>query len=80
MVFRVIKSIRMRCAVNVARVGKRRGSYRVLVGRHEGSRSLRKPSSRWEDNTKMNLIEIKWGRRLDRWRALVNKVMYVWVP
>jgi hypothetical protein len=34
-IFRVIKSRRMRCAEHVARVGERRGSYRVLVGKPE---------------------------------------------
>jgi hypothetical protein len=42
----VIKSIRMRCAVNMARVGKRRGTYKVLVGRPEGNRPLQRPRSR----------------------------------
>jgi len=66
MVFRVIKSIRMRCAVNMARVGKGRGTYKVLVGRPEGNKPLQRPRSRWEDNTKMNFLEIMWGLRLDR--------------
>jgi len=62
----VIKSIRMRCAVNMARVGKGRGTYKVLVGRPEGNKPLQRPRSRWEDNTKMNFLEIMWGLRLDR--------------
>jgi len=37
---RVIKSRRMRLAGNVARMGERRGVYRVLVGKTEGKRSL----------------------------------------
>jgi hypothetical protein len=36
--FRVIKSIRMRWTGHVARLGERRGVYRVLVGKHEGKR------------------------------------------
>jgi hypothetical protein len=32
---RVIKSRRMRWAGNVARMGERRGAYRILVGRPE---------------------------------------------
>jgi len=39
----VIKSIRMRWAGHVARMGERRGAYRVLVGRPEGKRLLRRP-------------------------------------
>ena len=35
-IVRVIKSRRMRWAVHVARMGERRGVYRVLVGKPEG--------------------------------------------
>jgi hypothetical protein len=52
---RVIKSRRMRWAGHVARMGKGRGVYRVLVGRLEGKRSLGRPRRRWEDNIKMEL-------------------------
>jgi hypothetical protein len=38
-IIRMIKS-RMRWAGQVARVGERRGAYRVLVGRPEGKRPL----------------------------------------
>jgi hypothetical protein len=37
---RVIKSRRMRWAGHVARMGERRGVYRVLVGNLEGKRQL----------------------------------------
>jgi hypothetical protein len=37
-IVRVIKSRRMRWAGNVARMGERRGVYRVLVGKLEGKR------------------------------------------
>jgi len=39
-ILRVIKSIRMRWAGHVARMGEKRGVYRVLVGKPEGKRSL----------------------------------------
>jgi hypothetical protein len=39
-IVRVIISRRMRWAGNVARMGDRRGAYRVVVGRHEGKRQL----------------------------------------
>ena len=42
-IIRVIKSRRMRWAGHVARMGERRGVYRVLVGKPEGKRSLRRP-------------------------------------
>ena len=39
-IVRVIKSGRMRWAVHVARMGERRGVYRVLVGKPEGKRPV----------------------------------------
>ena len=45
----------------------RRGAYRVLVGKPEGRRPLERTRRRWEDNIKMDLREVGWGRhRLDR--------------
>jgi hypothetical protein len=35
------------------------GVYRVLAGKPEGKRPLRKPRRRWEDNIKMDLREIE---------------------
>ena len=86
-IFRVIKS-RMRCAGHVALTGERRGVYRVLVGRSEGNRSLGSPRCRWEDNIKVNIQEVAWGRMelvavaqdRDRCRAFVNAVMNLRVP
>ena len=37
--------------------GKRRGAYRVLVGKSEGKILLGRPRYRWDDNIKMNLQE-----------------------
>jgi len=42
-IIRVIKSIRMRWAVHVARVEERRGEYRILVLKPEGKKPLRRP-------------------------------------
>ena len=42
-IFRVIKSRRVRWAGHVARMGERRGVYRVLVGKPEGKRPLVDP-------------------------------------
>jgi hypothetical protein len=36
-------------------MGKRRGAYRVLVGKPEGRRPLGRPRRRWEDNIKMDI-------------------------
>jgi len=40
---RVIKSRRMRWAEHVARMGEKRGVYRVLLGKPEGKRPLGRP-------------------------------------
>jgi len=48
----------MRWAGHVARMGERRGVYRVLVGRPEDKRPLGRPRRRWEDNIKLDLREI----------------------
>jgi len=87
-VVRVIKSRRMRWAGHLARMGERRGVYRVLVGKPEVKRSLGRPRLRWEDNIKMDLQEVGCGRMdwiepaqdRDKWRALVNAVMKLRVP
>jgi hypothetical protein len=44
---RVIRSRRMRWAGHVARMGERRGVYRVLVGRTEGKRPVGRRRHRW---------------------------------
>jgi len=36
----------------VAHMWKRRGVYRVLVGKPKGKRTLGRPRLRWEDNIK----------------------------
>ena len=80
---RVIKSRRMRWAVNVARMGAERGLYRVLVGKPEGKRSLGRPRLRWVDNIRMDLLEVECGymdwigvaQDRDMWRTLVSAVM-----
>jgi hypothetical protein len=45
--------------------GERRGVYRVLVGKPEGNRALRRLRFRWEDNIKTDLQEVGWGYGLD---------------
>jgi len=42
----------------VAHMGEGRGLHRVLVGKLEGKRPLRRPRPRWEDNIKMDLQEV----------------------
>jgi hypothetical protein len=77
-IVRVTKSRRMRWAGHVVCMGKRRGIYRVLVGKPEGKRPLGRPRNRWEDNIKMDFQELGCGgmdwielaQDRDRWRAL----------
>jgi hypothetical protein len=45
----------MRVTGHVARLGDRRGAYRVLVGKPEGNRLLVRPTRRWNDSIKMDL-------------------------
>jgi hypothetical protein len=69
-------------------MGEGRGVYRVLVGRPEGKRSLRRPRRRWEDNIKLDLREIgidgaNWIQLAQdrfQWRACANAVMNFRVP
>jgi hypothetical protein len=44
-----------------SKYGERRGAYRVLVGKPEGERPIRRPRLRWEDN--IMLIFGKWDGR-----------------
>ena len=65
------------------RMGEGRDVHNVLVGKHEGKRSLGRPRRTWEDNIKMDLQEVgrscgHWmelAQDRDRWRALVSTVM-----
>jgi hypothetical protein len=64
-------------------MGKRRGVYRVMMGKPEGQRPMGRPRCRWEDNIKMDLQEVGCGvmdwfelaQDRDRWRALLTAVM-----
>jgi len=57
-IVRVIKSMRMRWAGHIVRMGDGGYVYRILVGRLEGKRPLEIHRRRWEDNIKMDLREI----------------------
>jgi hypothetical protein len=59
-----------------------------LVRKPEGNRPLRISRHRWEDNIRMDLMEIGWEgvdwmqlvQDRDQWWALVNIVMDLQVP
>ena len=55
---RVIKSRRMRWTGHIARVGERKGVYRVLMAKSERKRPLRRPRRRLEGNIKMDIQEM----------------------
>jgi hypothetical protein len=69
-------------------MGARRNAYRILVGKPEGKRPLRRSRRKWEDNNRMYLREIGWAgmdwidlaQDRDQWRVLVNTVINRWVP
>jgi hypothetical protein len=87
-IIRIIESRRMRWAGHVARMGKKRNAYRLLVGKPEGKRPLGRPRRRWVENIRMDLGEVGWGdvdwtglaQDRNRRRALVNSLLNLRVP
>jgi len=73
----------MRWAGHVECMEKRRGPYRVLVGRPEGKRPLGRSKRRWEDYNEIDVQDVGWGsigwtvlaKVRDVWWAVVKAVM-----
>ena len=59
----MIKSRRLRWAGHVARMGEGRIAFNILTGVHSGNRPLRRRRSRWEDDIRMDLEEIRVNTR-----------------
>jgi hypothetical protein len=59
-IVRVIKSRRMRWVGHLARMGERRGAYKVLVGKLEGKRRHGRSKRRWASNNTMDLQKVGW--------------------
>jgi hypothetical protein len=84
----MIQTRRMRWTGHVARLGGEGNAYRILVGKPEGNRPLKRPRYKWVDNIKVDLREIggdgmDWiylAQVTDQWRALVNTILNLRVP
>jgi hypothetical protein len=69
-------------------MGEKRNACRILVGKSERTRPLRRPRRSWVDDIKMDLREIRCddmdcidvAQDRDQWRALVNTVINLRVP
>jgi hypothetical protein len=70
----------MRWAEHIARVEQMRNAYNILVGMPERKKLLGRSRRRWEDNIRVDLMEMGWefvdwlhlAQGKDQWRALVS--------
>jgi hypothetical protein len=68
-------------------MGEKKSAYSLMVIKSEGNRPLGRPRRRWVNNIRMDLGDVGWGdlewiglaQDRDRWRALLNAVMKLWV-
>jgi hypothetical protein len=81
-IIRQIKSRRMRYGGHVTCMGEDRKVYKVLVGKSDGKRPLKRPGRKQDDRIRMDVGELacggKWiqlAQDRDQWRVLVNAVM-----
>jgi hypothetical protein len=59
-IIRVINSRGMRWVGYVSRIGKMKNAHKILVGKPEWTRLLRRPTHGWEDNIVVDVREIRW--------------------
>jgi hypothetical protein len=63
-------------------------AYSILAGKPEGRRPLRRNRRKWEDNTKINLLELglermEWihlAEDRENWWAVLKAVMNLRIP
>jgi hypothetical protein len=60
-IIKMTKSWRMKWAGHVAQMGEKSNTYRILVGKPEGKKTLGRSRSRWMENKKIDLRNIGWG-------------------
>jgi len=69
-------------------IGEMRNTNKIVIGRLEGKRPLRRRRRRWEDDIRTDLREIDWEgvdwmqliKVRDEWQAVVDRVMNLRVP
>jgi hypothetical protein len=85
----IIRMIKSRTMMGyVAGMGEIKNAYKILVGKSEEKRPLKRHRCRWEDNIKIHLKETEWegvewihlAQDMERWRGLVNTVINPRVP
>jgi hypothetical protein len=62
-----------------------RNVYKILVGKPEGKKQHGRPKHGWEDNIKINLMEVGWegvdwihlAPDRDQWQTLVKTAMNI---
>jgi hypothetical protein len=52
----------MRWAGHAAHMVERTDPYKRLVRKPERRKPLGRPNDKWEDNTKMDFLEVRWGK------------------
>ena len=70
------------------RMEEGRSAFKILTGKPTGKRPLGRPRRRWEDNIRMELVEIGINARnwfdsaqdSNYWKTLVNAALNLRVP